>query len=208
MRWTKKFPPMPTRKQHTIALCTGTTLVVAGGSGEGSQVLSTVEVMNTENLQWFTATDLPEPMYWASATTCGDQLYMLGRVNNILGNSVIKSVYTCSTSDLLQPCVSRSLSVYQSSLWRKVASLPFTHSTCQFFHGQLLAFGGSCLGKATTAVYKYNSATNSWKIISYMSIGRYHCFTAVLPDDQLMVVGGWTDGPMTDAIELASVDLS
>ena len=34
-RWTEKFPPMPTRRCWIIALCTGTTLIVAGGWGEG-----------------------------------------------------------------------------------------------------------------------------------------------------------------------------
>ena len=28
-RWTKKFPPMPTKRRRSIAQCTGTTLIVA-----------------------------------------------------------------------------------------------------------------------------------------------------------------------------------
>ena len=37
--------------------------------------------------------------------------------------------------------------------------------------------------------------------------GRYECFTAVLPDNQLMVVGGFTDdsGKLTDTVELATM---
>ena len=79
-KWTEKFPPMPTERSDTSALCTKTSLVVAGGMGEVG-MLSTVEVMNTENHQWSTAADLPQPIYCASATVCGDQLYMLGGVN-------------------------------------------------------------------------------------------------------------------------------
>ena len=30
-RWTKKFPPMSTKRRRSIAQCTGTTLIVAGG---------------------------------------------------------------------------------------------------------------------------------------------------------------------------------
>ena len=52
----------------------------------------------------------------------------------------------------------------------------------------------------------YNSTTNSWEIISHMTTGQYDCFTAVLPNNQLMVVGGWTDsGGATDTVEVASV---
>ena len=68
--WSKKFSPMPTQRRRSIALCTGTTLIVAGGEGEGYDVLSTVEVMNTGTHQWSTAADLPELTYLGSATVC------------------------------------------------------------------------------------------------------------------------------------------
>ena len=55
----KKFPPMPTKRGNTTVLCTGTTQIVVGGLGEAGKVLSTVEVMNTEDHQWSTAADLP-----------------------------------------------------------------------------------------------------------------------------------------------------
>ena len=32
-KWTEKFPPMPTKRRSTSALCTGATLIVAGGRG-------------------------------------------------------------------------------------------------------------------------------------------------------------------------------
>ena len=44
-RWTKKFPPMPTKRSETTSLCTETMLIVAGGKGKGYNVLSTVEVV-------------------------------------------------------------------------------------------------------------------------------------------------------------------
>ena len=46
--WSKKYPPMPTKREGSTSLCTGATLIVAGGWGDG-RVLSAVEVMNTEN---------------------------------------------------------------------------------------------------------------------------------------------------------------
>ena len=209
-RWTlKKFPPMPTKRKHTTAVCTGTLLIVAGGVGEGERILSTVEVMITENHQWSAAADLPEPIYTASATVCGNQLYLLGGLNK--DSKYTKSVYTCSVSALLKSCDRSSLKTkpqrtFRASVWRQVADLPVVCSSCESFHGQLVAIGGMMdSGEATTAVYMYNSTTNFWKIISHMTTGRYDCFTAVLPNDQLMVVGGWTDGVITDTVEVASV---
>ena len=97
---------MPTKRCDVTSLCTGTTLIVAGGEVAGGKV-STVEVMDTKTHQWSTAADLPEPMCYASATVYGDQLYMLGGLNKNQTN--VKSVYTCSVSSLLLSCVPSSL---------------------------------------------------------------------------------------------------
>ena len=180
---------------------------MAGGMGEGGRVLSTVEVMDTETHQWSTAAGLPQPMYLASATICRDQIYMLGGANEQF--SFTKLVYNCSVSALLQYCAQSSMQtklVENARIWRQVSDLPVTHSTCKSFRdGLLLATGGRMdSGRATTAVYMYDSISNSWEIISHMTIGRYQCFTAILPDNQLMVVGGNTDGGMTDTVELGS----
>ena len=210
-RWTKEYRPMPTKRRWTTSLCTGATLIVAGGWGEDGEVLSTVEVMNTENHQWSTAADLPQPMYLASATVCGDRIYMLG--GNDKPYIGTKSVYSCSVSALLQSCVPSSLVAKlrrtslsdKASVWRQVADLPVLFSTCESFHGRLLAIGGrDDSWKGTTAVYEYSSTSNSWEVISHMTTGRYICSTAVLPNNQLMVVGGGTDTGFTDTVELAS----
>jgi serine/threonine protein kinase len=216
-RWTQQFPPMPTRRRETTSLCIGTALIVAGGCGNGG-MLSTVEVMDTETHQWSTAAYLPrpQPMHRASATFCGDQLYMLG---GVVDGCYVKSVYTCSVSALLRSCVQSSLEAKLQSttledkagVWRQIADLPVIRSTCESFHGRLLAVGGteSDSMKRTTAVYMYNSTTNSWEIISHMKTGRWNCFTAVLPDNQLMVMGGYIEHMAvcgsTDSVELATV---
>ena len=73
-------------------------------------------------------------------------------------------------------------------------------------HNQLLAVGGHDSGKYTTAVHVYNSGTDSWEIISHMTSAQCNCFTAVLSDNQLMVVGGYIDGlSTTDTVEITSV---
>ena len=146
-RWTKKFPPMPTKRRRSIAQCIGTTLIVAGGEGEMYDVVSTVEVMDTETHQWSTAADLPELTYLGSAAVCGDQLYVLTGLNHL--GATTKSVYACSVSALLQSCVpiassaeaaasfktGTSLEDEDVGVWRQVADLPVTHSTCESFHG-------------------------------------------------------------------------
>ena len=76
-KWVEKFPPMPTKREYPAAVCTGHSLVVAGGLDEGED-LPTVEVMDISTQQWFTAASLPRGIYRASMTGCGDNLYILG----------------------------------------------------------------------------------------------------------------------------------
>ena len=204
LRWSEKFPSMPTKRSRSVTLCTGSTLIVAGGwKGE---VLRTVEVMNTDTCQWFVAADLPEPLYIASAAVCGDYIFMLGGIN-VQGPT--KSVYSCSLSSLLLSCLPTSLTEKglvedQANVWNRIADLSVSLSTCVSLHGRLLAIGGMRNKQYTTAIYIYDQTANSWEVISHILPGRCRCFAAVLPNNQLMVVGGTTTGnAMADISELA-----
>ena len=194
-RWTEEFPPMPTKRQKSIALCTETALVVAGGKNHNKD-LSVVEVLNTETLQWSTAADLPTPLTFAPAAVCGDHVYILKDSN----------MYTCSVSALVQSC-KPSLRKTDPGVWTTVAAPRVIHTTCVSIHGQLLAIGGKHSDeKITSAVHMYNPTIDSWEVISHMAMPRQRCIAAVLPNGQLMVVGGWTRGGETDSIEFAAVE--
>ena len=175
--------------------------------------LSTVEVMDTETLQWSTASSLPLPLYQASATLCGDQVYMLGGFYQSGKQS--KSVFTCSLAALLQSCQPQSLVARLKTLslasrpkvWHQLADTPVTLSACASIHGRLLAVGGcDSDDKETTAIHMYNTTTNFWEVISYMTTPQHQCLVAVLPHNQLMVVGGFiAGGDKTDSVEIASI---
>ena len=215
-RWTEKSPPMPTKRYEVSALCTGKTLIVAGGNGRGDkdEALKTVEVLNTETREWRTAADLPQPLTKSSMTLCGDLVYLLGGGNKDKDGTT--SVYSCSLTSLLFYTGSKSLGERlastltrssKSSPWDRVADLPVNLSTAVSLHDRLLAIGGhNSKDEPTTAVHMYQPTTNSWEVISHMTTPRIVCLSAVLPDNQLMVVGGWTTGDKdSDSIEFGTV---
>ena len=198
-KWMQQFPPMPTKRCLTAAVCSARSLVVAGGEGEGYKRLCVVEVMDTETLQWSTASSLPHPLSEASATLCGDQVYMLGGRDQSGKRS--KSVFTCSLASLCKSCQPQSLGTRLKTrslakghkVWRQLADTPFVSSMCASLHGhgQPLAVGGEdSVRNATAAIHVYNTTTNSWEVIRHMATPRSQCLVAVLPHDELMVVGG------------------
>ena len=63
--------------------------------------------MDTETLQWSTASSLPHPLGEASTTLCADQVYILGGFDQTGKES--KSVFTCSLATLAPPILSATV---------------------------------------------------------------------------------------------------
>ena len=205
--WIEQFPTMTYDHFYPAVACTSTSLIVAGGCIRKSVP---VEVMDTETLHWSTAANLPYVRREAAMVISGDRLYIMGGYK---GFDDANSVLTCSVSELLKSTPSqrplfgaRMVEIFSqmglsvdgpqpstdnSSVWQEIAPLPVYFTTPVIFHGRLLAIGG-CESRVnpTSAVREYDPATNSWKVISHLSTRRHCCFTTVLPDNTLLVMGG------------------
>ena len=209
--WTEEFPPMPTKRRWTTALCTKTVLIVTGGA-RTRNVLKTVEVLDIATREWYTAADIPEGLYSVSATLCGDSIYMLGGKTEFYGLS--KSVYTCSLRDLIQSCsfppaeqnsvpaLTPSTST-EATVWRRLADLPVELSTVISFHGQLLAVGGIRDTTPSNNIYLYDTITDTWDVISQMSIPRCACFVTLFNNRDLVIIGGYD----LDSVENATLSI-
>ena len=162
--------------------------------------------------QWTIAQHLPHPFTLISGTICGDQLYFGG---GYVGVGSSKSVLTCSLTDLLPPQSLndqlRTLSLAtDSGVWWEVGNLPVTQFTLTTLGGHLLAIGGhtdSFFSGHTADVHCYDYKTNSWCVIAKMKIKRYLPLSAVLPEGQLLVVGGKNVGYET-SVEVGSLPVS
>ena len=204
-KWVEHFPSMPTKRALTAVVCKGKALVVAGGYGEEYTTLATVEVMNTDTLQWSTACSLPHPLSDATATVCRGQVYLGGGWDEH-GYST-KSVFTCSLSALLTTGAKmKALSLNGNHpAWQMIDDLPVKCSTCVTLKGQLLAVGGEDSDETNNIIYSYNTGTNSWEVISHMPTSRCWCLVAVLPGNKLIVVGGENNTGYTDEVEITTV---
>ena len=228
-KWTEALPPMPTRRYGTTALCVHrkTTLIVAGGWGEGG-ALDTVEVMNMESLQWSTAAKLPTPTLGSSGAICGDRVFLHG---GEISKGHTKHLYTCLLTDLLQgrslcdpqklqntgPIVStdkaaefgdiQALVATTKSVWHKTDyDLPVQISTLISFNKELLLVGGyTDCGKPASTIHRLNPLTQEWDVLGEMPFGRCYCFAAVVQDgrSQLVVAGGIVNGNPSDSVTIS-----
>ena len=210
-KWIEQFPPMTYCHNNPAVATTNTSLIVAGGWCPNKE-MAPVEVMDTKTLHWSTVASLPHPLSQATPTICGGRMYIGGGSR---GDSLYvdnKTVIMCEVSDLLQSATTQPLSPAQHSrasrVWREIAELPVVMSALVTLQGHSLAIGGSITAAGddeTSEVRQYDVTTNSWNVISHMNTKRRHCFAAVLPNDLVMVVGGFTPNRCTDHVEIASL---
>ena len=195
-KWLANLPAMPTKRYFTAAMCSGPSLIVAGGY-DGSNRLATVEVLDTDARQWSIASFLTRPLTEATISICGERLYMLCGYDDQTGPT--RSVLSCSIPELLQSCQTQPLAgklrtapANKSTIWRQVADAQHYRSSCATLCGQLVAVGGYEAGH-TSAISVYNETTDSWEAVGNMPTARSEALVAIL-NGKMMVVGGMFDG--------------
>ena len=186
-KWVENFPRMPTKRYCLTVVCKGRTLIAIGGC-DGSMKLATVEILDTELLQWFIATSLPHPFSCATAAICGDRLYLLGGEDQ---DGSTSSVFTCSISDLLQSLDEQLVTVPTNPLWHLAAGIPHYRSTCANLGGRVLAIAGETASyEKTSATVMYDPSTDSWQDVNHMQIARSCALVTLLPGGRMIVIGG------------------
>ena len=216
-KWVEKLPAMPTKRLLAAAVCAGRLLVVAGGQieWEGNPV-SNVEVMNIDSEQWYIANDLPQPVSRMGAAVCDDRLYLVG--GNDQDGHKLKAVFSSSISSLFKLARPYSFGGWlsktfwagaSSKVWQIGHDMPIYSAAVASVRGQLVAVGGrngDSAPKASIRVYKPD--TDSWQSIGTMQIPRWNAFAAVLKDEKLVIVGGFTSASVkseTDTMEIMKI---
>ena len=135
--------------------------------------------------------------------------HYLWRHNLSSRGDALKTVFTFSLPDLWQPetrgsRIRHALFRSDKTKWKEISSLPITNSTLATLGGHLLAIGGEDdSGSHTTDVYRYDSQTDSWHVTSQMKNKRSLCLAVTLPEDRLIVVGGYVEGLVkTHSVEM------
>ena len=189
-KWEKIFPAMP-NKRYLPAVVTAQGYLIAAGGKEWRGVVSTVEVMNMDTLEWYTAASLPEPVYHASATVCEGRLYILGGKSK---NGATRAVFTCTLDSLLRSCHPPSqtpTNTSESSIWQRVADVPVVDSTFATLNGRVMAVGGKASEySSTTDVHMYDTDSDSWPVVGCTPTRHSECLVVGL-GDCVIAVGGW-----------------
>ena len=189
------LPPMPTGRAQPAVVATHTHLVVAGG-----EKTNVVEVLDVSTLQWFTAANVvPKSTFVPNMVLCSGKIHIRqGAKFN-----------SCSMQEMIKSCKPTSAKSEGDSVWTILADVPIAYSTAiETFGEHVLAIGGRRDLNATTtatAICCYDNSTNLWNVIGHLPTPRYSVLTAVLPNNEVIVVGGRNNkGKWTNDIYIGS----
>ena len=191
-KWVETLPPMPVEDMQTRTVCSETHLIVAGIDS------TTIQTLDTTSLIWSLVAKQPIWSDLDSLVVCGEYLYLV---------YMDQRVFRCSTSVLIK-------STQSSVIWSKIHLECGIHSILSYstyvaIHGCLVSVGGEAEWEPTTAIRMYSPTTKTWKMIGHMKTARKSCLAAVLPNNRLLVVGGyiarsWTYNE-TNEVEIATI---
>ena len=190
------FPPMSKPRKHPAALCVEQYLVVAGGQGDNDELLTLVEVLNTESKVWSQVTSLPMHVRSLTAALCGNQLYFLGGFDS---NGSSRSVFTCPVESICH-------SSRKKLVWQKACDTPLFRSSCVVYNDELFAVGGRTSTYCPSSdIYCYDSSLDSWKLVDQqLPTPRSMCIALTIKS-KLVVIGGLVqDDEPADIIEIGN----
>ena len=159
-------------------------LIITGGEGDKYNTLSSTELFDSNNGQWYICSDLPQPHYCLQSVIVDNILYLLGGWNKD-GDSL--AVFTAQLD---------TLSRHQLN-WKTYQDTPCRQSAPVSVHGtHLLIVGGykwtGDKGTTTSDVYKLNKISHSWEAIGHIPSAR-EAAAAVSTAEKVIVIGGRND---------------
>ena len=178
----KKYTKMITARSCATAVGLQGMLIITGGRGGmdvRGNILSSTELFDSNNGQWYKCSDLPQPHYWLKWVIVDNILYLLGGTNKY---------YIYSPAVFAAPL--DTLSTHQLK-WNAEPDTPWCGSTPVCVNStHLLILGGLNNGKYTSDIQKFDKVNHSWETIGHIPSARFRSAAVSITDDRVIVIGG------------------
>ena len=197
----KNYTKMITARSCATAVGHQGMLIITGGKDDKDKRLSSTELFDSKNGQWYTCSDLPQPYSWLQSVIVDNILYLL-RGSSEHGGS--PAVFIASLDTL--PKHQLKWNTHQDTVWHfpAVVSVNGTH---------LLTLGGGSLKRmgdkypCTSDIYKLNKVNNSWEAIGHIPSARTSPAAVSTADNRIIVIGGRNDkGKETNTVWIGSCE--
>ena len=195
----KNYTKMITARSDATATGHQGMLIITGGWDDKYKKLSSTELFDSSNGQWYVTNDLPQPHCWLQSVIVDNILYLLGGVNK---DGYSPAVFTAPLDTLSRHQL--KWNIHQDTPWCRSApvSVYGTHL--------LIVGGGKMIGDKnthTSDVYKLNKFSHSWEAIGHIPSARSLSAAVSTADNRVIVIGGRNDkGELTNTVWIGSCD--
>ena len=161
-------------------------LIITGGVDDKDKRLSSTELFDSNNGQWYKCSDLPQPHTSLQSVIVDNILYVLGGLNK--DDCYSSAVFTAPLD---------TLSTHQLK-WNTHQDTPWCYSAPVSVNGtHLLIVGGykytGSKGIVTSDIHKLNKVSHSWEAIGNIPSARYLSAAVSTADNRVIVIGGGND---------------
>ena len=186
----RNYTKMITARSSATATGHQGMLIIIGGLDKRSTSLSSTELFDGNNRQWYKCKDLPHSCYHLKSVIVDNILYALGGFR-ISDGDLSPTVFTAPLD---------TLSRHQLK-WSTYRDAPYCSSAPVSVYGtHLLIVGGvkkirdeyTC----TSDVFKLNKVSHSWEAIGHIPSARSLSAAVSTADNRVIVIGGRNDGGM------------
>ena len=182
-RW-KDYSEMPTARSCATAVGYHSMLIVVGGKAKVNgkwTVISTVELMDTTNVCWYTCDDLPTPHYQLQPAVVNNTLYLLSGDGSRQPSLEVFSAFL----EMLSPHQLR---------WQSLTDTPwiFSHPV-GLYNKFLLVVGGRHPSDPTiqySEVHALNPSTGLWELITNIPVPTSGPAVVGVDNNKIIVLGG------------------
>ena len=195
----KNYTKMITARSLATATGHQGMLIITGGMDDKGKILSSTELFDSSNGQWYVIDDLPQPHDWLRSVIVDNILYLLGGLNK---DGASPAVFTAPLD---------TLSRHQLK-WNTLQDTPWHRSAPVSVYGtHLLIVGGfKKIGDKfirTSDVYKLNKVSHSWEAIGHIPSARSVSAAVSTADNRVIVIGGLNDKEeRTNTVWIGSCD--
>ena len=175
-------------------------LIIIGGMDDKDKKLSSTELFDSSNGQWYVSNDLPQPHTKLKSMIVDNILYLLGGFDK--ADDPSPAVFTASLD---------TLSRHQLK-WNTLQDTPWWWSAPVSVHGKDLLIVGGCKDIKrkrvnTSDVYKLNKVSHRWEVIGHIPSARSQSAAVSTPDDRIIIIGGMDDKcESTNTVWIGSCD--
>ena len=182
----KNYTKMVTARSRATAAGHQGMLIITGGWDDKCKRLSSTELFDSNNGQWYKCSDLPQPHYWLQSVIVDNILYVLGGLKK--DDRYSSAVFTAPLD---------TLSIHQLK-WNTHQDTPWCVSAPVSVNGtHLLMVGGyKYTGSKviiTSDIHKLNKVSHSWEAIGHIPSARYRAAAVSTADNRVIVIGGDND---------------